>query len=163
MMISGAVLQYPGSVENYSAYRDQNNKIMQAQGIGDESLTEKALEVAWVDGAVSDGEPVSEKPELFATQPEDAPQEFYRGAIQEPTGSRDVYEGLLMRENADTGTTEANFELAQIKIGANAKSADERAGRAVFFDPTALAQLVKSNRDFLLGKQAVGSQFDRAE
>ena len=157
-MISGAVLQYPGSVENYSAYRDQNNKIMQTQGIGDEPLTEKTLEVA-----VSYGEPVSEKPELFATQPEDAPQEFYRGAIQEPTGSRDVYEGLLMRENADTGTTEANFQLAQIKIGANTKSADERASRAVFFDPTALAQLVKSNRDFLLGKQAVGSQFDRAE
>ena len=90
-------------------------------------------------------------------------EDVYRGAIEQTNSSRQVYESLLMRENVASGTTEANVQLAEIKIGANAKRSDEQERRNVFFDPTELAERVKADRDFLTGKVAVGSSIDVIE
>jgi len=87
-------------------------------------------------------------------------QEIFGNITGESSGSRQVYEALLARENATTGTTESDLRLAEIKIGANAKAGDERAERTAFFDTTFLAQQVKSDREFLAGKQTVGANID---
>ena len=87
-------------------------------------------------------------------------QELFGNVNDTVSGSRQVYEALLARENANTGTTESDARLAEIKIHANVKASDERAERNAFFDTTFLTEKVKSNREFLAGKQVVGTNLD---
>ncbi|MBO6015886.1 MAG: hypothetical protein J6P60_04785 [Lachnospiraceae bacterium] len=92
-----------------------------------------------------------------------SPQEIYGQTSYENSGTRKVYGALLARENANTGTTESDIRLAVIKIEANAKASQERAQRAAMFNTTTLMEKVKSERDFLTGKHAVGSLLDIAQ
>ena len=161
-MIMGAVLAYPGSVDNYSMMKAENLMADKALAYSEEfsadeqvkEMLEDELKVAST--GATDGVVVP-----FPTVQKRA-EDFYRSEVVQKGSSRLVLESLLMRENASSGTTEANAQLAEIKIGANEKLSDEQERRSLFFDPTLLAQRVKADRDFLTGKMAVGSSFDVA-
>ncbi|MBR1930074.1 MAG: hypothetical protein IJ833_01175 [Lachnospiraceae bacterium] len=163
-MIMGAVLTYPGSVDNYSELRANNLRTEHAVAYSEAYSADEQAKLAVEQGLAAGNDSIQDAEVVpFPAALQRSVRDFYQGAVQQTNSSREVYQSLLMRENATTGTTEANVQLAEIKIGANAKSSDEREERSVFFDPTVLAQRVKESRDFLTGKIAVGGSFDVIE
>ncbi len=159
-MITGAVLQYPGSMDNYSEIRAINHKeeteIRLERAVDSDRQAEAKLHEEFAAGFIAqkaEGLQVSTVSDMTA-------KDAYNDSVQESSGSKAVFQSLLMRENASTGTTEANYVLARIRMEANAKDAQERAERKVLFDTTRLAEAVKASRDFLAGKINAGTVLD---